>query len=78
MAKPILWDVFFENSSSGDALVDFAERKISVESLKKDCWDHRAKSQVDRLRRMNVGRARALAKAALVLHVGWYKANRTV
>lgn len=56
------WKIFEENSSSRDALVDFATGHISLANLKRQCWMQEAKKETDRMKRIGVKRARTLAR----------------
>jgi hypothetical protein len=56
--------VFDENTSSTDALIDFATGRLTFPKFRSSVWPREAKEQVDKLRKL--GR-----KKALTITRGW-------
>jgi hypothetical protein len=54
----INFEIFEENSSSRDAIVDFAIGRLNFPTLRKEMWDKRAKLEVDKMKKL--GRKRSL------------------
>jgi len=46
MSLAIPWRVFFENTSSREALCDFAYEGMSLKRLLKDCWPEECKTVI--------------------------------
>lgn len=61
----INWAVFFENSSSQEALFEFSEHEFSLTKLKNSIQVLKVKREVDKLKKLGVKKARTLAKKAL-------------
>lgn len=59
--KLINFEIFGENSSSTDAIVDFAIGSLRFPALKEAMWDKRAKAEVDKMKKL--GRKKSLALA---------------
>lgn len=58
----INWKVFQENSSTEEAVMDFAEGVTSVRQFEKDCWPKDCKKMVRKLKRLPVRLARRRAR----------------
>lgn len=59
------WKYFFDNSSTCDSLVDFAEGKSLHKAFSDISWPWEVVVQLDVIRRMKVSVARKYAKAAI-------------
>lgn len=58
----INWKIFEENSSTMEAVNDYANRVISIMQFEKDCWPKECKKMVRKLRRLPAKVARRRAK----------------
>ena len=56
------WDAFVGNSSESEALIEFAQGKISMIQLERDCWCAHTKYQAKKLRRIGLKMARKRAR----------------
>jgi hypothetical protein len=57
------WNLFEENSSSSEALYEFAKGELpSFASLERALWCRETKAQVKNLRRLGLKKARTLAR----------------
>jgi hypothetical protein len=61
MTKRINWNPVNDNSSSVEAVIDFA-RGISIEKAMDSCWDPRVKSIFRSLRKLKIKAARRRAR----------------
>jgi hypothetical protein len=61
----INWEVFFENTSTTEALVLFVRGNYTFSDFERDCWTHACKKAIRELARRGYGRAHKQAKRAL-------------
>ena len=64
----INWECFFDNSSTREALLDFAYgNKISFKNFSEECWTNDCKNQIKLLSRLGYKKSVKRAQRALVL-----------
>jgi len=59
----VTFEIFEENSSSTEAIVDFAIGRLTFPALRDEMWDKRAKVEVEKMKRL--GRKKALTLSQL-------------
>jgi len=61
----INWSIFFDNTSSVEALYEFTYCKSSIDILYNDCWMKECKTEVSKMKKLGVVKSRKNAKRAL-------------
>jgi len=64
VTKRINWEVFFMDTSSSDALAEFAKGS-SLDNLRKDCWSQDCKIECSRMQKNGVKKSRIGARRAI-------------
>ena len=65
----IKWTTFFDNTSTRESLMDFAEGQTNLKELESGCWPKETKTEVHKIRsKFGLKRGRIEAKRALIRH----------
>lgn len=63
----IKWTTFFDNTSTRESLMDFAEGQSNLKELESDCWPKETKAEIRKIRRkFGLKQGRIEAKRALI------------
>jgi len=69
--QTINWKPFFENSSTRDALIEFAQGTLSIKQFHDMCWPKECKAEVSKMNHIGTRASRLRARRALTRE-GWW------